>query len=200
LQWLRAFFLRAEKWLTRSFYTAELGSIERTVNIAMDASPWGYGAVLFDANWKPLEFWHDKVQPEDCAKLQVRAGESEFMTVLEALVALISIRIWFRESLGATLAIRSDNQGVGAILEKLRSPNAALNLIAAEVALDLALARYTPVTICHIPGLSNFFPDALSRLLQPGKPKQMPVELQSATRISAPKRDASFWLVKNLNV
>jgi hypothetical protein len=154
--------------------------------------------VVFNNAWIPVRYWAEPITPEDKAKFRIREGESEFMPILEALVVVISLRLWSHEAEGATIAIRSDNLGVCSVLEKLRSSNPSLNLLAAEVALDLAFLSYSPLVIHHIPGRSNLLPDALSRLHQPGAATVIPLALKAAVRVHPPKRDGLFWRVKRL--
>jgi hypothetical protein len=198
LQWIRAFLRHGGASLTREYHTCRESLRGQMLNIAMDASPWGFGAVRYDSNWRATEYWYDSIRTEECRHLNAEPGIPDYMTLWEALVLLISLRIWADDAAGMIFAVRSDNAGVGTIIGKLRSPNPSLNLISCEIALDLTKHVYEPIRITHIPGTSNKTPDFLSRIAQPkGKQAQQswPSELSKAKRIEVPIRDKHFWLV-----
>jgi hypothetical protein len=91
--------------------------------------------------------------------------------------------------------VRTDNLGSTFVIEKLRSPNTALNKIAAELALDLAAKTYMPVRITHIPGVTNVLPDLLSRIFAPSNPNpgssKLPASLMHAKLVTP--RFEGFW-------
>ncbi|CAE8690656.1 unnamed protein product, partial [Polarella glacialis] len=98
-----------------------------------------------------------------------------------------------RFPLGLAVRIKSDSRGaLGAIL-KLSSPSPLLNIVVREIALDLSSGSYLISVLEHIPGVTNFFPDALSRQPPCPDPKPFPVELATANRTFIPARTSDFW-------
>ncbi|CAE8651021.1 unnamed protein product, partial [Polarella glacialis] len=85
-----------------------------------------------------------------------------------------------RFPLGLAVRVKSDSRGaLGAIL-KLCSPSPLLNTVVREIALDLSSGSYDISVLEHIPGVTNYFPDALSRQPPCPDPKPFPVELATA--------------------
>lgn len=76
---------------------------------------------------------------------------------------------------------------------KLAAGSSHFNMVAREVALDLALKNYRLTELSHIPGITNVTADALSRLWLPD-PKPFP-NLGSATKDIVPNMGADFWRV-----
>ena len=66
-------------------------------------------------------------------------------------------------------------------------------IIAREVALDISDNVYSPDMAKHIPGVANVAADALSRLNQPGKSKDIPEYLRSVTRTVIAPRTQQWW-------
>ena len=55
-----------------------------------------------------------------------------------------------------------------ALITKMKAHSTRINIIAREMALDIAHATYTPNTASHIAGVANVAADALSRIDSPG--------------------------------
>ncbi len=70
-----------------------------------------------------------------------------------------------------------------------------LNIVAREVALELADAAYRPLVAEHIHGVANTLADALSRVGDPAKVWQLPAQLRDAVRAGAPQRPRSWYRV-----
>ena len=68
-----------------------------------------------------------------------------------------------------------------------------LNVVAREVALELADAAYRPLGAEHIPGVANTLADALSRVSDPAKVWQLPAQLQGAVRALVPERPRAWY-------
>ncbi|CAE8728649.1 unnamed protein product, partial [Polarella glacialis] len=99
--------------------------------------------------------------------------------------------VWF--PLGLAVRVKSDSRGaLGAIL-KLCSPSPLLNTVVREIALDLSSGSYDISVLEHTPGVTNFFPDALSRQPPCPDPKPFPVELATANRTLIPARTSDLW-------
>ena len=162
------------------------------LRMSVDASPWGLGGVKWDEHWRPIEYFHSPITDDDVRLLKVAVGDSAHMPVLEALAVLIAIRIW-GESREVAYSIRSDAPGAIQALANLRSKNPGVNRVAAELALDIIDKQYAPLRMTHIPGVSNVFPDFLSRLLQPGAKAADVEPLSGAKQVVLPRRDLSWW-------
>ena len=193
VSWFLAFLSDPARLLTRTFSlrTPPLDA-PSWLRVSVDASPWGMGGVKWDHQWRPTEYFHTGVSADDQAQLGITIGESAHMPVLEALAILIAVRLWAPEH-EIAYSVRSDALGAIQALANLRSPNPGVNRVAAELALDIVDKQYAPMRITHIPGVSNVFPDYLSRLLQPGVANPCPKELATATRVETAKRDLSWW-------
>ncbi len=63
-----------------------------------------------------------------------------------------------------------------------------LNVVASEVALELADAAYRPLVAEHVPGVANTLADALSCVSDPAKIRQLPAQLQGGVRALVPER------------
>ena len=192
-RWFLAFVSDPKRTLARkySINTPPLDS-ERWLRMSVDASPWGMGGVKWDHQWRPVEYFHAPISEDDIAFLHIVIGDSAHMPTLEALAILIAIRLWGSEN-EVAFAVRSDALGAIQAMANLRSKNLNVNRIAAELALDIVDKQYQPLRLTHIAGVSNVIPDFLSRLLQPGNSTDDCAELQHAKRVSAPKRDLSWW-------
>ena len=147
---------------------------------------------MWDSDWKPTEYFHTPITPEDIDQLGVSVGDSAHMPVLEALAVLIAVRLW-ANNLEIAYSVRSDALGAIQALANLRSKNTGVNRVAAEMALDIIDNQYAPLRLTHIPGVSNVFPDFLSRILQPDASTEMCSELRAARRAHVPTRDGKWW-------
>ena len=116
----------------------------------------------------------------------------------EAVAILVGLRAW-RELLcpSGGFEVRSDSLGaLGATLRgSARSPR--LNVVIAEIMLDEAELSTRIEVLEHIPGVSNVWPDALSRLGAP-EPKQFPEALALVRRTTCPIRGTDFWIAQRL--
>ena len=69
-----------------------------------------------------------------------------------------------------------------------------VNLVARELALDLADGCFRPDVARHIAGVSNKCADILSRRFQPGKEFELPFILSKVEEFIPPTRDGSSHL------
>ena len=187
LRWLRAFLLGECGALERKFpHRLPAGPVAR---LAMDASPWGIGAVLI-VGGVVVEWLAGPIQEHD---LRV----SDHMTTWEALVLLVAVRTWLPRFPGLRAEVRSDSLGALRLVAKMTSPAAPLMMIARELALDLAAGVYDLQVVTHVPGIANVTPDALSRLKENGVPsaeaKPFPASLAGVPRAPIVERNALFW-------
>ena len=95
---------------------------------------------------------------------------------------LIALRIW-RDSWRqwrSSVAVRGDNVTMLTMVLHFKGTSTALNIIAREVALDVAASSYRPLIAEHIAGVANVTADALSRLHMPGNAYALPACLSEA--------------------
>ena len=168
------------------------------VRMDFDASPWGYGGVLF---WegKPWEYFAIPVSEEDKARFGIVVGDHRFQTLLENLAMLIGVRQWLPRwrNQRAIVTARTDSASAVGAWTKERSKSAAVNAVVREAALDMAEGLYRVDTAEHVPGVSNVLPDALSRLYQPGQSRIPPVELLSRQRVWPEPRVETWWRARD---
>ena len=69
-----------------------------------------------------------------------------------------------------------------------------LSQIVAELALEEAERGVKIFSLGHIPGLSNSWPDSLSRLSAPDA-RVLPEQLAGVTRTPFPPTDGKLWIV-----
>jgi hypothetical protein len=191
--WLRAMFLGHRRALRRTYYIRSSPKDLPWLYLAVDASPWGIGGILFDAQWSPQRYYYDEITLADCQTLNVKVGSPDYMTIFEALALLVALRLWSDEAEGMTLSIRTDNAGCGSVMSKMRSPNPSLNRIATELALDMVEHTFSPLLIDHIAGVTNLGPDVLSRMYSPKSLGKVPSELMNVTRTLTEPRTRMFW-------
>ena len=191
LSWLSAFLSRQRGTLIREHLWVPLPASER-LRICVDASPWGIGGVLMRQS-VPLSYFADGLQTQDLRRFQASVGVSDFNTVWEALAILVAIRLW-RPWLttSGSFEIRSDSLGALGATMKCNSSSWRLNAVIAEIMLDEAEFSSRVAVLCHIPGISNEWPDALSRLVA-DDPKPFPPELWGIERSSCGPRGPAYW-------
>jgi hypothetical protein len=173
-----------------------LGPIGITVTV--DASPWGLGAVLSTASGCPLAWLAAEVSDMDCTILKVQRGDCRAQAALEGLALLIALREWapWWESQRLRAHVRSDSAAALGAAEKMASPTYAMNLLARELALDVAWSRYGVelVTYGHVAGPLNKWADALSRLNAPTEKATVPEALLALEPTPVVERRPAWWL------
>ena len=111
----------------------------------------------------------------------------------EALAILVAVRRWAKViGRNAIVGVRSDSLGSLLAMRKQASRSSGIAIILRELALDESELDANQVQLTHIPGVTNVWPDALSRLWAP-EPKVIPPELAGAVRSTVPLRDKDFW-------
>lgn len=124
-----------------------------------------------------MAYFSSPLAEDDEHMLKVKIGDSAGQQAVEALAVLVALklwrRIWYRP--GISLRIRSDSVSTLTLLIKLRASrnSAGMSVVARELALEFGSSSYKPLLYQRIPGLSNDWADALSRLAQPGKHAQL---------------------------
>jgi hypothetical protein len=194
----------ALRWVV-AFSTGKRGTLSRTFNFAkhkkwgtvsmeFDASPWGFGGVLFWCG-KPWSYFAEPISTEDVARFGIIIGSSSFQALLETMAVLIGVRAWLPLWKDERLAVRvrSDSSAALGAMRRERSSNPNVNAVVRELALDLAEGIYAIDVREHLPGKSNTWADPLSRLYQSGSNAQIPDALQEIGRQAIPVRDDAWW-------
>ena len=193
LNWLVAFTKGKTGCLIREFRREPYDG-PPAINMEFDASPWGYGAVLY-VHGRPKEFFGLPISREDIARFGIVIGDHRFQTLCENLAILIGVRHWLPRWRLQRLQVmvKSDSLSALGAWGKERSRSTAVNAVVREAALDMAEGLYRIDVRQHIEGVSNIWPDALSRLLQPNTDVCVPPELHSCTRAWPARRVDGWW-------
>ena len=193
LRWIVAFCSGVRGTLKREFM-AEKHKKWGTLTMEFDASPWGFGGVLFRCG-KPWSYFAEPISQLDIDRFGIKIGSSSFQALLETMAVLIGVRVWLPLWQDERLAIRvrSDSAAALGAMRRERSNNADLNEVVRELALDLAEGLYLIDIKEHLAGKDNTWADPLSRLYQPGAKAEVPAELRAIGRQAIPLRDAAWW-------
>ena len=175
-------------------FALEVHSQHPAVKIDFDASPWGYGAVMY---WqgRPCEYFGLAIASLDVARFGIVVGDHRFQTLLDNLAILIGVRHWLpawrHQRLMVT--VRSDSLAALGAWSRERSKNAAVNEVVREAALDMAEGCYAIDVRTHVAGKANVWPDLLSRLHQPGADTTLPAALRRCRRVWPAERVDGWW-------
>ena len=193
LRWLEAFLARRRGVLVRK-YRPDDEYAEGQIVIDVDASPWGFGGVLY-ARGEPLFYFGEAVSEHDVNAFNITIGDAKDQALLEFLALLIAVRLWkdFLCRQRWTVTVRTHSTAALGAACKLRSPEPRMNRIARELALDLAEAKYELDFLVHIPGLDNDIADALSRLFQPEGGGAVPTAFGRARCMHPAVRSNAWW-------
>ena len=193
LRWIVAFATGAKGKLHREFKTVTHKAMG-TISMEFDASPWGYGGVLF---WqgRPWAYFAEPICQQDIERFGIVVGSCAFQALLETLAVLIGVRVWLPYWKDERLAVRvrSDSAAALGALRREKSKTASVNAVVRELALDLAEGLYSIDVKDHLPGKLNTWADPLSRLYQPDSPAQVPEGLKDVGRQAIPVRDQAWW-------
>ena len=138
----------------------------------------------------PSSYIAEQVSSDDCQVLDIEVGSPNGQQVLEALSMLIALRAWSSrwQQWRSTVAVRGDNVTMLAMELHFKGTSPALNVIARELALEVAEAAYRPILAEHIPGVANVTAAALSRMHMPGGKYMLPDCLRGIPQASVPAR------------
>ena len=141
-----------------------------------------------------LQYFHEPLTAEDCARFNAQAGDAKGQQYWEALSVLVGLKLWapLVAKSSAIVQVKSDSVAALQCTAKLASSPPLLNGIGAEIALVLELYDIEEIVTQHVPGKLNEVADKLSRLAQPGASQLLPPQLQDAKRRETPKRDDAF--------
>ncbi len=90
------------------------------------------------------------------------------------------------------LRVLSDSLSTLQMLIRMKSSGPGTNVIAREMALDVAECHYTPTVLEHVRGPTNKVADQLSRLYAPD-PQSFPHVLLNAKGFEITKRNKSMF-------
>ena len=89
--------------------------------------------------------------------------------------------------------MKSDSMSALGAWDKEHSSSVAVNAVVREAALDMAEGLYRIDLTEHVEGISNVWPDALSRLGQPNSDACIPPALYKCVRAWPRRRLAEWW-------
>ena len=193
LKWLMAFTAGKTGCLVREF-RRDAYEGPPAITMEFDASPWGYGAVLY-VHGRPKEYFGLLISEEDLTRFGIIIGDHRFQTLCENLAILIGVRHWLPrwKSQRLRVMVKTDSMSALGAWDKERSKSVAVNAVVREAALDMAEGLYRIDVREHIAGVSNVWPDALSRLAQPNTSCCVPPELHKCKRAWPERRVAEWW-------
>ena len=193
LKWLQAFLRRRRGTIERVYRVGEKEMPTKVV-LEFDASPWGYGGVLYK-NGHPAAFYAEPISKEDVVRFSIEVGQAKHQALVETIAILIGLRLWAAELASGkwSVYVRSDSSAALDATFKLRSPDPRINAVVREISLDLAEGRYDIQFVEHLPGRCNVVADCLSRYFQPGGSQDTPALLRQAARGKPAVRDARWW-------
>jgi hypothetical protein len=157
--------------------------------IRTDASPFGYGAILFRKG-QPISWLAEAWTQQDCRVLKAEVGDPAWQAEWELLAVLIAVDTWLPRLHGQVAClVQTDPLAALYDIAKGAGRTPAMNALAAEIALRFESAQVHSASE-HISGTLNFQCDALSRLSQGAA---VPTSLRAVPQASARPRSASFF-------
>ena len=199
LRWIKAFLFQQKGTLIRTFrIDAHFGRGD-SVQMILDASPWGLGGIL-KINSVVVSWYGSALTEHDSRISKHKLGDANGQQTWESLNVLVALRTWKEHWMGvkAVLEVRSDNVTALTLLCKLKGSSPSLNIVAREVALDMGDCAYKPQIITHVPGIAIKSADTLSRRYQPRTPLfKLPEFLRDGQEAHLPKRDEKYYKALN---
>ena len=195
LLWLIAFFENRTGSIFYEYHINDYsGKHEYMVELHLDASPWGLGAILVQGG-KVITWMSVKLTSMDEFIFQHKIGESSGQQTWECLAVLVALRTWRHhwQNRRAYVQVKSDSVAALTLMLDLKSGGRGPTIVAREVALELAESSFQPVICQHVPGIANVWPDLLSRRHQPGKAFLLPRVLADTPETRAPERPAGYY-------
>jgi hypothetical protein len=194
IQWIAAFLGQTMGKLERRYTLASYVGEGLSVELNLDASPWGLGAFL-SIGQEIVAWFAAPLGDEELEALELTRGSCEAQQALEALAALVALRAWaeYWRSTRVLLRIRSDSVSALILVLKLKTTGKAAVVIARELALDIALGNYQPLAMEHVPGIANSVADMLSRKHDPTKDYVLPTVLANVPETKLPARGRGYY-------
>ena len=176
---------RVQKWHSLAHRKPAFSHTIRT-----DASPFGFGAILFEGPW-PISWCASVWDDADMGILKALPGNPAWQAEWELFAILIALDLWLPRLRGSAAGVLQSDATAALFASRReagRSP--AMNALCAEIALRLELAAIH-LRHEHYGAALNFEADALSRLSQGAS---VPERLQQIERQHVPLRSFSlFW-------
>ena len=195
LKWFRAFFNASGGFIERRFNHGAFARSGKTIEIVLDASPWGLAGILIE-DCMCIEYFSDAISSQDVDIFQHDTGTSDGQQIWESLAALIALRrwkhLWGQHSMW--LRVKGDSVTMLTLIVNMRPTTPQLALIGQEIALEFADVPFVPVIAMHIPGVANVAADELSRWWQPGHVAAVPTFVGNAPRAMPPARNREYYL------
>ena len=132
---------------------------------------------------------------DDVELFRHRVGDCAGQQTWECLCILVALRLfkcWWRHD-RLQLTVASDSFAALSALLRMKASGQGPNIIARELALDLADGLYRPDVIVHQPGIANTICDVLSRKFQPGVAFVLPAVLSNAVCLTPPARTKEYY-------
>ena len=165
------------------------------IDIVMDASPWGMGAIL-SIDGCPAEYFAVPTTDADARHIGLEISrDSKCQQAFEALTVLVALRHWRYHwaTRRVVLHVSSDNMSALSMVCKMQPHSESLGVIARELTLDIADSVYEPQLVSHTPGVANIAADMLSRKFEPGHHFSLPHCLAAATETLPAERTTEWW-------
>jgi hypothetical protein len=194
LRWLLALLQEQTGELKRVFHLDTYFGRGKQVELCLDASPWGLGGFLIEDGC--ITSWFAcSLSAAELELLQIREAESAAQQVVEALAALVALRLWKDRWVHTrvSLKVKSDSISALVLCLDLKTRGKGTGIIAREIALDVAQSEYLPRVVEHIPGVDNIIADALSRRHMPHGAFTLPECLRNVQEAAVAPRDISYY-------
>jgi hypothetical protein len=197
--WLHALLTKRRGTLTRHYDLGVYYGRGPTIDMCLDASPWGLGGFLTEQG-RITSWFACGLSAAEVELLGITGGTSSSQQVVEALVALVALRGWSNRwaRQRAQLKVRSDSISALVLCLKLKTKGKGTTIVAREVALDIADPVYAPHIAEHIPGVENVVSDMLSRKYAPGTTFMLPKCLEGVEELVLPPRDQAYFVAAKL--
>ena len=194
LRWIQVFLSECHGPLARRYWVSAFQQSASRVEITLDASPWGLGG-YFALDGEIKAWLACPLCDEELAILQITRGDCKAQQCVEALAALVALRLWapWWHNKRLSIRIRTDSVAALVLATRLTTRGTGCGIVAREVALDIASSTYEPLVGEHIPGIANVTCDALSRRYQPSTTFALPSHLLSVCESHPPKRSRSYF-------
>jgi hypothetical protein len=201
ISWLLALLQRNRGQLTRSYDLDVYFGHGDTVDMCLDASPFGLGGFLTE-NGQITSWFACRISETEAKLLGIQIGSHTCQQVVEALVVLVALRAWSPRWSGqrSRIRVRSDSISALVLCLQLKTHGDGTSTVAREVAVDIADAMYAPNIVEHVPGLENVVADMLSRRYVPYKdpPFQLPPCLEGVEEMVLADRAHEYFVTKQL--
>ena len=176
---------KVQRWHSLAHRKAAFSHTIRT-----DASPYGFGAILFDGQW-PVAWCAAKWEAADLDILKAEPGNPAWQAEWELFAIFIALDLWLPRLRGTAAGVlQSDATAALFASRREAGRTPAINALCAEIALRVEVAAIQ-LRHEHYAAVLNFEADALSRL---SRGAAMPSRLAHVERQPVPARSfSSFW-------